>query len=104
MATYKQMYNGNLPDEEAQRLDLTDLDPERNNVTIKASKNSNSRTLTISKELMDLFFSLPKQEKLVFHKKPMNSRNSSFHNQMTRTFTIVERPKLALFFWLKFNS
>ena len=71
---------------EAQRLEWTDLDPERNNVTIKASKNGDARTLGISKDLMDLLFSLPKTEKkeTVFHEKPRNTRSSTFHNRMIR--------------------
>jgi integrase len=82
----KFLYETGARSNEAQRLEWTDLDPERKNVTIKASKNGNARTLSISKNLMDLLFSLPKPEnqKTVFTPKPFNTRSSSFHNRMKR--------------------
>lgn len=82
----KFLYETGARSNEAQRLEWTDLDPERRNVKIKASKNGNSRTLEISRELMDLLFSLPKDpnKKTVFFKKSYNSRSSAFNNRMKR--------------------
>ena len=91
----KFLYETGARSNEAQRLEWTDLDLERKNVAIKASKNGNARTLTISKNLMDLLFSLPKPEdqKTVFTKKPMNTRSSSFHNRMKRLAKIHNNPR-----------
>ena len=80
---------------EAQRLELTDLDRERNNVTVKASKHGNSRVLSISEDLMSLLFSLPKDKKTMFHNRPKNSRSSAFHNRMTRLSKIHNNPRLT---------
>jgi integrase len=67
------------------------------NVTIKASKNGNSRTLEISKDLMDLLFSLPKHqnEKKVFAKKPKNTRSSSLNSRMKRLAKIHNSPRFT---------
>jgi integrase/predicted RNA-binding Zn-ribbon protein involved in translation (DUF1610 family) len=80
---------------EAQRLEWTDLDPESNQVSIKASKNGNARTLPISKDLMNLLNSLPKHDgqQTVFVKKPSNTRSSSFHNRMERLAKIHNNPR-----------
>jgi integrase len=48
---------------EVERLEWTELDRERNKVSIRASKHSNARIVTVSKRLMDLLFSLPRKEK-----------------------------------------
>jgi integrase len=95
MVFSKFLYETGARSNEAHRLEWTDLDPERNNVTIKASKNGNSRTIEISKELMDLLFSLPKTEnqKTVFIRKPRNTRSSSFHNRMKRLAKIHNNPR-----------
>ena len=91
------LYETGARSNEAQRLEWTDLDPERNNVTIKASKNGSSRTVEITKELMDLLFSLPKTEKqkIVFIKKPSNTRSSSFNCRMKRLAKIRNNPRFT---------
>jgi integrase len=92
----KFLYETGARSNEAQRLEWTDLDPERKNVTIKASKNGNARTISISKNLMDLLFSLPKPEEqqTVFTRKPRNTRSSSFHNRMKRLAKIHNNPRI----------
>ena len=80
---------------EAERLEWTDLDPERNNVTVKASKKCNSRIIGISKDLMDLLLSMPKMENSprVFNKKAFNTRSSAFRNRMKRLAKIHNNPR-----------
>jgi len=93
----KLLYEIGSRSNEAQRVEWTDLHKERNKVTIKASKNGDSRIIGISENLMDLLFSLPKDEKhkTVFTKKPKNSRSSAFHNRMKRLAKIHNNPRLT---------
>ena len=78
-----------------ERLEWTDLDPERHNVTVKSSKKCNSRILPISKELMDLLFSLPKTEnnKIIFTRKASNTRSSAFRHRLKRLAKIHNNPR-----------
>ena len=62
------LYETGARKNEVERLEWPDLDTERNKVTVKASKNGTSRTIKISKHLMELLFSLPKTEDTVFKK------------------------------------
>jgi len=62
---------------EAQRVEWTDLDSERNKITIKASKNGNARILTVPKEMLNLLLSMPKTEKTVFPKRSPNSKQTN---------------------------
>jgi integrase len=93
----KFLYETGARSNEAQRLEWTDLDPESNQVTIKASKNGNARTIEIPKDLIDLLSSLPKQQnqKTVFTPKPRNTRSSSFHNRMKRLSKIYNNPRFT---------
>jgi len=91
----KFLYETGARTNEAQRVELTDLDIERNKVTIKASKNGDSRIIPISKNLMDLLLSLPKDKETVFTERPRNSRSSAFHNRMLRLSKIHDNPRLA---------
>ena len=79
---------------EAARLEWTDLDRERKKATVKASKNGNSRMLSISEDLMSLLFSLPKDKETVFRKRPKNSRSSAFHNRMIKLAQIHNNPRM----------
>jgi len=78
---------------EAQRVEWTDLDPERNKITIKASKNGNARILTVSKELLNLLFSLPKTEKTVFPKRSLNSKQANFNRRMKKLARQQNNPR-----------
>jgi len=78
---------------EAQRVEWTDLDTERNKITIKASKNGNARILTVSKELLNLLLSLPKTEKTVFPKRSINSKQANFHRRMKKLARQQNNPK-----------
>ena len=80
---------------EAARLEWTDLDKERKKVTVKASKNGSSRMLSISEDLMNLLFSLPKDRETVFLKRPKNSRSSAFHNRMIRLCKDPQQPQIS---------
>jgi integrase len=76
------------------RLEWTDLNIERNQVTVKASKNGDSRIIEISKDLTDLLVSLPKNNERLFRKRPKNSRSSAFHNRMIRLAKIHNNPRM----------
>ena len=78
---------------EAQRLEWTDLDPERNKATIKASKNGNARIITISKQLMNMLFSLPKKGKTVFPKLSPNARQVDFRLRMKNLARVHQNPR-----------
>ena len=76
----KFLYESGARDNEASRLEWTDLDIERGQTTVKSSKNGESRIVSISDDLMNLLFSLPKTQKTAF----VNSgkRTAAFHNRM----------------------
>jgi len=78
---------------EAARLEWTDLDRERKKATVKASKNGSSRMLSISEDLMQLLFSLPKDRKTVFLNHPKNSRSSAFHGRMIKLAQVHNNPR-----------
>jgi integrase len=78
---------------EAERLEWTDLDRERNKVTVKASKNGNARIVTVSKHLMDLLFSLPKTEKTVFPKRSPSARQTGFYSRMKNLARVHQNPR-----------
>jgi integrase len=76
------LYETGARKNEAERLEWTELDRERNKVSIKASKHGNARIVTVSKRLMDLLFSLPKKGKTVFPKLSVNARQVGFNLRM----------------------
>ncbi|MEJ2281261.1 MAG: tyrosine-type recombinase/integrase [Candidatus Bathyarchaeota archaeon] len=80
---------------EAERLEWTDLDHERNKVTIKASKNGNSRVLTLSKYLMQQLLSLTRKEKTVFHKLTKKVRQTSFRRRLQKLARLHDNPRLT---------
>lgn len=92
----KTLYETGARKNEVEKMEWTDLDPERPNIFIKASKKCNSRYIRISQELMDLLLSLPKQKdcSYIFNKKAHNSRSSAFHNRMRRMARICNNPRL----------
>jgi integrase len=80
---------------EAERLEWTDLDSERNKVAIKASKNGNARILTVSKLLMQQLLSLPRKEKTVFPKRTKKVRQSCFRRRLKKLARIHDNPRLT---------
>jgi len=78
---------------EAARLEWTDLDQERNKATIKASKNGNARIITISKQLMNMLFGLPKKGKTVFPKSSPNTRQVGFRLRMKNLARVHQNPR-----------
>ena len=79
---------------EAERLEWTDIDSERNKLSIKASKNGNARIITVSKKLIDLLLSLPKKEKTVFPKLGKNARQTAFHYRLWKLSIMHNNPRL----------
>ena len=77
---------------EAQRLEWTDLDKERGIVTVKSSKNGNARSLSVSNGLMNMLFSLPKNQETVF--RASKGRSSAFNGRMNRLAKIYGNPRL----------
>jgi integrase len=90
----KFLYETGARANEAQRVEWTDLNTEKSQVTIKASKHGKSRIVEISDELMKLLFSLPKDRETVFRLRPKNSRSSAFHNRMIRQAKIHDNPRM----------
>ena len=80
---------------EAERLEWTDLDHERNKITIKASKNGNARVLTVSKLLMQQLLSLPKNEKTVFPKLTKKVRQTNFKRRLQKLARIHDNLRLT---------
>lgn len=78
---------------EAERLEWTDLDAERCKVTIKASKDGSSRTLTVSRKLMNMLLSLPRTNKTVFPPLLTGSRRSNFWKKMQMLARIHDNPR-----------
>ena len=79
---------------EAERLEWTDIDPERNKLSIKASKNGNARIINVSKKLIDLLLNLPKKEQTVFPKKALNSRRAVFRARIKKLARLHSNPRL----------
>jgi integrase len=69
---------------EASRVEWTDIDQERNKVSIKASKHGNARILTISKGLINQLLTLPKTEKTVFPKRKRGTHQKAFRERMKK--------------------
>jgi len=80
---------------EAERLEWTDLDHERNKVTIRASKNGNARVLTISKHLTQQLLSLPRKQKTVFPKLTKKVRQTCFRNRLRKLARLHDNPRLT---------
>jgi len=80
---------------EAERLEWTDLDHERNKVTIRASKNGNARVLTISKHLTQQLLSLPRKQKTVFPKLTKKVRQTCFRNRLRKLVRLHDNPRLT---------
>jgi integrase len=87
------LYETGARKNEAERLEWTDLDYERNKATIKSSKNGTSRTIKISKQLMDLLFSLPKKEITVFPKLSAKARQMAFRYRMKNLARVHQNPR-----------
>ena len=87
------LYETGARTNEAQRLEWTELDKERLQVTLKASKNGNSRIVPISQNLMDLLFSLPKDKETVFTASP--TRSNAFHNRMVTLAKKHDNPRFT---------
>lgn len=80
---------------EAERLEWTDLDVERTKVTIKSSKNGNSRIIPISKTLLLKLLSLPRKEKTVFPKRTHKNRQCCFSRRVKKLARTHDNPRLA---------
>ena len=78
---------------EAERLEWTDIDPERSKITIKASKNGKARTITVSRQLIDRLLSLPRVAQTVFSPTAKNTRRVSFHRRMKTLVRIHNNPR-----------
>lgn len=88
---------------EAQRLEWTNIDRERNKITIKASKNGNARIISVSKQLVELLLSLPKKEKTVFPTRSRNARQANFHKRMEKLARDHNNPRIKLIHYHTFR-
>ena len=78
---------------EAERLEWTDIDKERNIITINASKNGKPRLIPVPKKLIELLHNLQKNGKLVFPKRGRSTRQSNFYCKMKRLSDIHNNPR-----------
>lgn len=87
------LYETGARDNEASRLEWTDIDRERKRVTVKSSKNGNARIVPISQKLIDLLLSLPKNQDTVFPRRTQGSRSMAFHARMIRLTRVQKEPR-----------
>ncbi|MFZ7138223.1 MAG: tyrosine-type recombinase/integrase [archaeon] len=79
---------------EAERLEWINIDQKRSKITIKASKNGTSRTIKVSKHLIERLLSLPKnQSRLVFPKRSFNARRVAFRYRMKNLARLHDNPR-----------
>lgn len=78
---------------EAERLEWTDIDVERCKITMKASKQGNARTLTVSRQLIDSLLRLPKLGETVFPPKSKNTRRLNFRRRMVTLARVHNNPR-----------
>lgn len=87
------LYETGARKNESLRLEWTDIDSERNKISIKASKNGNARTLTVSKRLIEQLQSLPKRGEKVFHGKNKKTLETSLHHRMKNLARRLDNPR-----------
>lgn len=78
---------------EAERLEWTDIDAERCKVTIKASKNGKSRTITVTRQLIDALLKLPRLGETVFPPRSWRTRGILFRRRMKRLARVHNNPR-----------
>ena len=78
---------------EAERLEWTDIDEERCKITVKASKNGNARTVTVSRQLIATLLSLPRLDETVFPPKAWGTRRAGFRKRLKRLARIHSNPR-----------
>lgn len=88
------LYETGARTNEATRLEWTDINRERKQVNIKSSKNGFARTVTITTELIEMLFSLPKNQNRVFSNRSKNARRSSFRHRMETLSRKHGNPRL----------
>lgn len=90
----KLLFETGARENEAERVEWTDLNKERLFVSVKSSKNGDSRYIEISENLVDLINRLPRTNgEFVFRKRPRNSRACSFHHRMKRLAEKHNNPR-----------
>jgi len=90
----KLIYETGARKNEAERLEWTDIDIERSKISVKASKNGNPRLITVSKQLIQNLYNLPKTGKMVFPKRGNTTRQSNFYSRMKKLASIHNNPRL----------
>jgi len=70
-----------------------DVDIERCKVTIKASKNGSSRTLTVPRHLIEALLRLPRLGETVFPPRAWKTRGVLFCRRMKRLARIHNSPR-----------
>jgi integrase len=93
VAFCKLIYETGARVNEAERLEWTDVDRERNIITIKASKNGKSRLIPVTKELIELICCLKKTSELVFPKRGRTTRQANFWCRMKRLSETHNNPR-----------
>ncbi len=80
---------------EGQRLEWKDINTETCKVTLKSSKGGKSRTLKVSRNLINMLNSLPRlpNQTEVFRQTSLSGRSNAFRNQMKRLANIHKNPR-----------
>ena len=94
IAFSKLLYETGARKNEAERLQWTDIDCERKKLTIKASKNGNSRIVSVTRKLIEILDQLPKTSNLVFEKRGITTRQANFNERMKRLAKTHKNPRL----------
>ncbi len=87
------LYETGARKNESLRLEWTDIDSERNKISIKASKNGNARILTVSKRLTEQLLALPKRGEKVFHGKNRKTLETSLNHRMKNLARRLDNPR-----------
>ena len=80
---------------EAKRLDWTDIDFEKNTITLNdPEKGSNPRLWKVSQKLMSMLNNLPKDSEAVFGNGPITSMKTTFGKARKRLADKLQNPRL----------
>jgi len=80
---------------EAERIQWEDIDYARKKIYIKASKNGNSRFISVSDNLLNMLGRLPRTDKqtYLFPKRGRNTRRASFSKRMKRLARLTNNTR-----------
>jgi len=95
MAFTSLLYETGCRTNEAERIQWDDIDYARKKIYIKASKNGNSRFISVSDNLLNMLGRLPRTDKqtYLFPKRGRNTRRASFSKRMKRLARLTNNTR-----------